>query len=179
MMLSVRDYYIYWMNCKFNPFFNKTGNLFFKIIFSVDPINGHLISVDPFYSPEILKTQKLDYKKPSEKKSKETIEAVPKDDIPAIEERVKFVDLYKYRETDVDFYRQIISETLELCEDDLISAFISGTFKLSELDKAIDFIEKKKFTGKVLIEIRDEIKKAKVVEDKDDKDTDKKPKKDD
>lgn len=151
--------------------------------FSVDPINGHLISVDPFYSPEILKTQKLDYKKPSVKKSKED-EKLSKEDILPIEERVKFVDLYKYRETDVDFYRQIITETLELCEDDLISAYISGTFKLTELDKAIEFIEKKKFTGKVLIEIRDEVKKAKVTEDKDDDkkkydDKDKKTKKDD
>lgn len=92
--------------------------------------------------------------------------------------------MYKYRETDVDFYRQIITETLELCEDDLISAYISGTFKLTELDKAIEFIEKKKFTGKVLIEIRDEVKKAKVTEDKDDDkkkddDKDKKTKKKD
>lgn len=66
----------------------------------------------------------------------------------------------------------------------MISAFISGTFKLTELDKAIDFIENKKFTGKVLIEIRDEVKKAKVVEDKADEkvkddDKDKKTKKDD
>lgn len=152
----------------------------------MDPINGHLISVDPFYNPEILKTQKLDYKKPSNKKSKDD-EKQPKEDIPPIEERVKFVDLYKYRETDVEFYRQIITETLELCEDDLISAFISGTFKLSELEKAIDFIENKKFTGKVLIEIRDEVKKEKVDEDKkhvkntdkDDDDDEKAKKKDD
>lgn len=128
---------------------DAVGNGFLHLLDEfVDRENGKLLSIDPFYNPSQLKSLKLEYKN-SKKDEKESSH-----DHSNIEKRVQHVDLSKYRKTDVEFYRQLVSETLSLCEDEIISAYVSGTFKLDEINKAIDFINKKKCTGKVLIDIQ-------------------------
>lgn len=72
-----------------------------------------------------------------------------------IEERVQHVDLYSFGREDKNFYRQVIEETFELYEEELISAHISKVFQLSEMEEAIEYIRKKKCTGKVLIEVKE------------------------
>lgn len=76
-----------------------------------------------------------------------------------IEDRIQHIDLLKFRTIDQQYYRQVISDTLSLYEDDLISAHVSEVFPLERLDEAIEYILKKKCTGKVLIEVKDPVKK--------------------
>lgn len=79
--------------------------------------------------------------------------------------------MYKYRDFDKEFYRQTISDTLALCEEEIIAPYVSKTFGLHEINDAVDFIKGKKCTGKILIDI----KKPKV--EKDDADDKKKSEK--
>lgn len=52
-------------------------------------------------------------------------------------------------------YKTVVSDTLELANEGLISAHISARFGLKDINEAIKFIEDKKCTGKVLIHIDD------------------------
>lgn len=76
-----------------------------------------------------------------------------------IENRVHHVDLFKYRKVDPEFYRQVITDTFSLYDEELISAHISKIFPLTEVNDALEYIREKKCTGKVLIDIK---KAAKV-----------------
>lgn len=84
-------------------------------------------------------------------KKKHKIETSFKD---PIEKRVQYVDLFKYRKIDPEFYRQVIADTFSLYDEELISAHISRTFPLADVNEAIQYIREKKCTGKVLIDIK-------------------------
>lgn len=71
-----------------------------------------------------------------------------------IEDRVQHVDLFKYRKVDPEFYRQVIGDTFSLYDEELISAHVSKIFPLAEVNEAIEYVRKKKCTGKVLIDIK-------------------------
>lgn len=49
-----------------------------------------------------------------------------------------------------------MSETLDLADEDVISAHISAVFTLEKVNDAIEYITSKKCTGKVLIEIEED-----------------------
>lgn len=53
----------------------------------------------------------------------------------------------------METFRTIISDTLELAHEGIISAHVSACFKLDEVNKAIEYIEAKKCTGKVIIQM--------------------------
>lgn len=107
--------------------------------------------------------------KPEFKKTKKpTKETEVDDDSDAFIRKIKYVDLYKYRDFDKEFYRQTISDTLELCEEEIIVPYVSQKFGLHEINNAIDYIKSKKCTGKVLIDIRQP--KEKMDDDNDDDD---------
>lgn len=63
------------------------------------------------------------------------------------------VSLKALREQKRNLYKTVVSDTLELANNGSISAHISAKFELEDVNKAIEFIEQKKCTGKVLIHI--------------------------
>ncbi|KAI4461824.1 short-chain dehydrogenase/reductase [Holotrichia oblita] len=63
------------------------------------------------------------------------------------------VSLHALRENDPELYRCMITDTLELAHEGIISAHVSATFKLAEVNEAIDYVESKKCTGKVVIKM--------------------------
>lgn len=49
-----------------------------------------------------------------------------------------------------------MADTLDLADQSLISAHISKTFRLSHVNDAIKFIEERKCTGKVVIDMNED-----------------------
>lgn len=82
--------------------------------------------------------------------------------------------MHKVQATDKEFYRQIITDTLALSEEELITPYVSKTFGLGDINEAVEFIKEKKGTGKVLIDVKQQ-KSDKI----DDDDETKKKKKED
>lgn len=122
--------------------------------FSVDPVDGHYFTVDPTFNFDTFPATKPDFKKTKKSSTKSTKENVAADLEPDdFVRKIKQINLYKYRDFDKKFYRQTISDTLALCEDELIVPYVSQTFGLFEINDAIDYIRSKKCTGKVLIDI--------------------------
>lgn len=112
--------------------------------------NGHFFTADPFYSPDQFLQSKPEFKKKSSKKDDQTI-AISDSDLVS---KIQFVDVTKYRLQDLDLYRQIIEDTLSLCEEEILSPYISHCFNLNEVNEAVKFIKNKKCTGKVLIDLK-------------------------
>lgn len=71
-------------------------------------------------------------------------------------DRFKTVNIFNFREENEEEYYSLVSQVLQYYEDDLITAHISKTFGLGEINEAIDFIKGKVCTGKVLIKIKDD-----------------------
>lgn len=61
------------------------------------------------------------------------------------------VSLKKYRNNVFPVYREIVNDALELCEQGLISPNIVETFSLENVNEALDFMEKNKSLGKVVL----------------------------
>lgn len=117
---------------------------------SVDPENGAFLTVDPFYSAETFASLKPEFKKSSSKKETATAEGTP-DSFLA---KIQHIDLSELRFRDLDQYRQLIQDTLALCEEELVTPYISQTFALDHINRAVRFIKEKKCTGKVLIDLK-------------------------
>ncbi|CAH0554375.1 unnamed protein product [Brassicogethes aeneus] len=66
---------------------------------------------------------------------------------------LSIVSLKYLRKQNVDLYKTVVADTLELANEGIISAHVSAKFELEEVNKAIEFIDDKKCTGKVLIHI--------------------------
>lgn len=119
---------------------------------SVDPENGHFLTIDPTYDFDTFPASRPEFKK-TKKSAAATADS---SNVDAFVTKIKRVDLYKYRDFDKEFYRQTIADTLALCEEEIITPYVSRTFGLSEVNDAVKFIKEKKCTGKVLIDIRQE-----------------------
>lgn len=137
-------------------------------IYSVDP-NGFMLTADPFYSSEEFEKSKPDFKKSSSKKEKESTadETSPNVQTDSLVSRITLVELSEYRVNDLGLYRQIIQDTLSLCEEEIVMPYISRNFSLSGVNDAVKFIKEKKCTGKILIDLKsveDESKSAKETE---------------
>lgn len=119
--------------------------------FSVDRDIGQFITVDAAYDPTTFAASK-----PTEefKKSKKKKEENPVENDDWFVSKIQHVDLHKEQETDKDFYRQIVTDTLALSEEELITPNISRTFSLDDVNEAVEFIKRKKGTGKVLIDVK-------------------------
>lgn len=123
----------------------------------MDPETGSFLTADPFYSPEEFVTFKPEFKRSTSKDS-------PKADDPHyFVPKIQQVDLAQYRNKDNDLYRQVIQDTLTLCEEEIINPYVSETFSIDQINQAVNFIKDKKCTGKVLIDL-------KLKEDSDDSD---------
>lgn len=67
-------------------------------------------------------------------------------------DNVVHIDLYEHPDEDV--YRQMISDTIEMKSQRMVSGYISKVFLLKSVQKAVEFIQKKQCTGKVLIDVK-------------------------
>lgn len=130
--------------------------------------NGYFLTADPTYSPENFLASKLEFKKPSKKDGRESTELSTSD----LVSKIKFVDLTKYREEDLKLYRETIQDTLSLCEQEIITSYISNCFKLDDVNEAVEFIKEKKCTGKVLIDLKCQKKPSKKSETDSDSESD-------
>lgn len=136
------------------------------LYFSVDPENGQFISVDAAYNPTTFTSSKP---KEEFKKSKKPKEEENQENADWFVSKIQHLDLHKVQETDKDFYRQIVTDTLALSEEDLITPYVSKTFGLGDVNEAVKFIQEKKCTGKVLIDLKQKEQNAdKVIEKKKD-----------
>lgn len=134
----------------------------------LDPQNGCLITAYPLFNRETFRNNIPEFNvKPKDRVDRTEIEK-----LPPIDERIQHVDLYGYQFRDRIFFREIIEETLELYSEDLISAHVSKVFSLEDIGDAVEYIRKKKCTGKVLIDLQE--KKSK--EDSDESDNEDKRK---
>lgn len=66
------------------------------------------------------------------------------------------VSLCSLREQDLELYRDVVSDTLDLADEGVIGAHISAVFTLEKVNEAIEYINGKKCTGKVLIEVEED-----------------------
>ena len=115
------------------------------LFFSVCKESGHFFSVDPSFDAEKFPTTKPEFKR--SKKSKESDSEVD------FVNKVKHINLYKYRDFDREFYRSTITDVLAFCEEEVITPYVSKTFGLYEVNEGIEFIRGKKGTGKILIDV--------------------------
>lgn len=122
----------------------------FKVNFSysVDPKEGQMFSVDPFHSQKKLKASKPEYELPKKKVRTEQDQA----NAAKLIDNLVHIDLYEYPGEDI--YRQMISDTIELKSQKMVSGYISKVFLLKSVQKAVEFIQQKQCTGKVLIDIK-------------------------
>uniref|UniRef100_A0A1B0DE66 Alcohol dehydrogenase-like C-terminal domain-containing protein n=1 Tax=Phlebotomus papatasi TaxID=29031 RepID=A0A1B0DE66_PHLPP len=118
----------------------------------LDTENGSILTVYPLFDREAFKNSSPDFKV----KDKDRVDRTELAKLPPIHERVQHIDLYNYQYQDRNFFREIIEETLSLYGEDLISAHVSKVFSLEDLEDAVEFIKKKKCTGKVLIEVKED-----------------------
>ncbi|XP_065093484.1 quinone oxidoreductase-like protein 2 homolog [Ochlerotatus camptorhynchus] len=114
----------------------------------VDPEKGQLFSVDPFYNQEKLKASKPEYELPKKKERTEQ----DQQNAAKLIDGVKHVDLYEHPDEDV--YRQMIADTIEMRSQGMIAGYISKVFLLNKIQNAVEFIQKKQCTGKVLIDVK-------------------------
>lgn len=126
-----------------------------------------MLTTDPFFSAEEFKKSNSEFKKSALNKVNESkvFEALSDDEINDLISRIKVIDLSEYRINDLDLYRQIIKDTLSLCEEDIISPHISRNFDLEAVNDAVNFIKEKKCTGKILIDLKNTGDKSQSTED--------------
>ncbi|GLV41955.1 hypothetical protein CBL_00417 [Carabus blaptoides fortunei] len=74
---------------------------------------------------------------------------------PPLNTWLSVVNIEGMRKCNFDLYRNLVSETLDMADQGMISAYVSEQFNLVDIDKAIKFIEDNKCTGKVLIKVSD------------------------
>lgn len=120
-------------------------------IFSVDPENGKFLTVDSAYNPATFSSSKP---KDEFKKSKKRKDENKQENAEWFVPKIQHIDLHKLQETDKNLYRQIVLDTLALSEEDLIVPYVSQTFGLGDINEAVKFIQQKKGTGKVLIDVK-------------------------
>lgn len=68
--------------------------------------------------------------------------------------KIKHIDLGQFRLNELNAFRQIMQDTLSLCEEEIVCPHISHTFDLKDVNDAIKFIKEKKCIGKILIALR-------------------------
>ncbi|XP_058116775.1 quinone oxidoreductase-like protein 2 [Anopheles ziemanni] len=116
----------------------------------VNPETGQLISVDPFYNAEKFLTEVPEFDRPKRKEKENKPEAV--DVRENMLKNVRHFDLYE--NPDVDTYRQMITDTIEMRSEGMITGHISKMFPMAKIQEAIEFIQQKQCTGKVLIDVQ-------------------------
>lgn len=127
------------------------NKLLFRFI-SISP-NGHILTEDPFFSPDTFVAPyfKKDTGK-KVKKKKATLEEIEAPEPIEWTERVKKVEISTYQQTDPKLYEKTIKQVFDWYATEKIDPFVSQTWQLRDVNKAIQFINSKKCLGKVLID---------------------------
>lgn len=66
------------------------------------------------------------------------------------------LDVELLKKTNLEYYRQVVQDTIDMLDQSLISVHVSATYKLKDINKAVEFITEKKCTGKVVVEVDDD-----------------------
>lgn len=66
------------------------------------------------------------------------------------------VNIENLRTSNFELYRSLVSEVLEMADEDMISAYVSAEYELEDIKDAVKHIEENKCTGKVLIRVLDD-----------------------
>ncbi|KAG8303423.1 hypothetical protein J6590_010460 [Homalodisca vitripennis] len=87
-------------------------------------------------------------------------------DVPGHEDLIKPAELFNldtfnitavtlnhYRQNDLPVYRQVMSDVIELCEQNLISPYVSKAFDLEHINEAVQLLQQDKIIGKVLVKL--------------------------
>ncbi|XP_049539250.1 quinone oxidoreductase-like protein 2 [Anopheles darlingi] len=117
----------------------------------VEPEKGKLISVDPFYNAQTFPKEVPQFERPK-RKGKEDKPDESAEGRAKLLQNVQHFDLYEY--PDLDTYRQMISDTIEMRSEGMIAGHISKVFPLAKIQQAIEFVQQKQCTGKVLIDVQ-------------------------
>lgn len=64
------------------------------------------------------------------------------------------ISLMNYRLTANDIYRDTVKEVIEMCKDEYIEPHVSKTFGLEEINEAFKYLQERKSTGKVVIDVQ-------------------------
>lgn len=72
---------------------------------------------------------------------------------PHVNTYLMLVNLHDIRKHDIKLYRQIVSDVLEMADQGVLNAHVSAKFELKCVNDAITYINAKKCTGKVVIEL--------------------------
>ena len=138
----------------------------------MDPAKGHFLTVDPFYNPETFQATKPKFKKISPKfkqeaakpqapvdKSKSRHKRAVKEEpevepIPEFVSQVRHIDLAAFKTNNPEEFDKVLRKTLSLFAEGEIKPYLSKTYSLSEVNKAVKFISQKKCIGKVLIDVQ-------------------------
>lgn len=75
---------------------------------------------------------------------------------PPFNTKLTVVNVETLRITNNEYFRQLVQDTLDMADQSLISAHVSKTFGLKDINEAIKFIEERKCTGKVVIDMDDD-----------------------
>lgn len=164
MMHVTQNIYMLYLICEYyNDYGIKSNSSHFiqrlttKIIsgvFSV-PTNGHFLTTDPYFSIE--KFIPPYFKKNIGKKLKKSTKAASEDKelepMANWMEQIKRVDIASYQSNDPQYYEQVINEVYDLFAAEKVDPLISQTYKLAGINKATDFITRRKCLGNVLINV--------------------------
>lgn len=137
-----------------------------SIVHSVEP-NGHFITDNIFFTAENCtrpyfkrikrtkgKTPKSERVTKDAKAAKDAKNAVEIPERPTWIENVKVVDFAKYR-GDPLLFNQIANDVFNMFATKKINPFVSAKYSLvSEVNKAMQYISRKKCLGKVLVETK-------------------------
>ncbi|XP_046400680.1 quinone oxidoreductase-like protein 2 homolog [Ischnura elegans] len=63
------------------------------------------------------------------------------------------VSLAHYRAVNPEVYRNIVLDSIDMCEQGLVKPYISSTVDLEDVNKAIELISERKSTGKVVVKV--------------------------
>lgn len=125
----------------------------FKFYLNSVSKDGYILTQDPFFSPDTFEPPY--FKKTTAKKVKN--QPVSLDEIEASDnidwiKRVKHIDIKRLQTDEHCKYDEICGKAFELFEEGKIEPFISQTWNLRDVNKAVQFVNQKKCLGKVLVQ---------------------------
>lgn len=119
---------------------------------SIDP-NGYVLTDDTFFSADTCElpffNRKMIRKKSEKVNAKERAvarAAVSNEWLP----KVQIVNFAKYYNEPI-LFNKIVNEVFSMLAEGKIQPFISGTYNLKDVNKAVSFIQRKICMGKVLV----------------------------
>lgn len=118
--------------------------------------SGQYLTSDPVFTVERFYNTKPDFKKVTKKHK--TLN--PDDIVENYDElaaKIKLVNLTHYQSTDAEQYQKIVRDVFSMYSKETIQPFVSKTFRLDDINKAVKFAQGKKCIGKILIKVGSDV----------------------